>query len=346
MGDTTALAAWHEERGARWREGRELAVATYGRPSRESEAIDRGAALVDRTFNDRIELTGADRHRFLNGFVTCDVKNLTPGENGVGFFTNSQGRILADVRILAFDDRLWLEVPADQGPDLVAHLKRFVIADRVEIRRLEDRSVLALVGPEAEELTGRLVDVGPSLAPGVRQGGFGSHDLVVDAGPWWGVAAVSLWIPSSSAVDLADGLEAGGAIPTGLDAFEARRVEQGFPRWGRDYDQAHFPQETGLEKETVSYTKGCYLGQEVVARIHYRGGVQRGLVGLVLDDCLPEGLSLLFEDREVGTLGSVVHSPKWGWIALAVLHRRASEPGTEITAKGHGTARVTSLPFS
>ncbi|MEM6457403.1 MAG: tRNA-modifying protein YgfZ, partial [Acidobacteriota bacterium] len=138
------------------------------------------------------------------------------------------------------------------------------------------------------------------------------------------------------------------------DAYEALRVVAGRPRWGRDYDASHFPQETGLEAEAVDYDKGCYLGQEVVARIHFRGGVQRGLRGLRLDPharAVP-GDALQHDTRSVGTVGTVVVHPDHGRIALAVVHQRAWDadgPLTVTAADGlaaHGRASIAPLPFA
>jgi folate-binding protein YgfZ len=137
----------------------------------------------------------------------------------------------------------------------------------------------------------------------------------------------------------------------GIAALEARRVELGVPRFGRDFGPEHFPQETGLGEQAVSYTKGCYLGQEVIARIHYRGQANRLLRGLRLPpgttvDAVADGAELRYEGRPVGTLSSAVRSPALGApVALAIVHRRGAEPGTRVEVEGGGAAEVVALPF-
>jgi folate-binding protein YgfZ len=157
----------------------------------------------------------------------------------------------------------------------------------------------------------------------------------------------TLWVSASIAPHLIESLlELDGVRQAGIEALEALRVEKGIPRFGVDYGPDNFPQETGLE-EAVSYTKGCYLGQEVVARIHYRGGVQKMIRGLVFDGEAPEsGAALLAEGREAGTVASVVRSPALGRpIGLSILHRRAAAPGTRLEVAAGGTAEVRELPL-
>jgi folate-binding protein YgfZ len=167
----------------------------------------------------------------------------------------------------------------------------------------------------------------------------------------WGLPALTLWVAASEAPAFFRRLlEAGrcvGVEPVGFAALETRRVEAGVPRYGRDFGADHFPQETGLEEQAVSYTKGCYLGQEVIARIHYRGQANRVMRGLRLPGGpLADGTEVAFEDRPLGTLSSAVDSPALGGaVALAVLHRRGAEPGTRVRVPG-GEAEVVSLPFA
>lgn len=289
-------------------------------------------------------MLGADRHRFLNAYVTCDVKALAPGHGAYGFFTNPQGRILADAVVLAHEDRLWLEVPPGQEEALLGHLQKYVLADRVELRPLADMVPLTLAGPGAAAV------LGDALPPG----GAWRHarsmvrgtEVALHRHGRLGVEAYTLWVSASIASHLAGRLLEDPAVqPVDLEALEVLRAEAGIPRFGVDFGPENFPQETGIE-EAVSYTKGCYLGQEVVARIHYRGGVQKTLCGLAFPGTAPApGTPLTFEEREAGTVGTVVDSPTLGQsIGLAILHRRAAAPGTRLTFPG-GEAEVRGLPF-
>lgn len=312
----------------------------------EYRALRNGCGLLDRSEAvGRLELVGADRHRFLNAYVTCDVKALTPGQGAYGFFTNPQGRILSDTVVLAHEDRLWLEVASGRERMLADHLKKYILADRVEVRTLDDMVPLTLLGPRAgEALSG--VELPPGDWQHARVMVRGTEVALVRSGRL-GAEAYTLWVSASIASHLAgDLLENPEVKPAGLEAWEILRTEAGIPRFGMDFGEENFPQETGAE-EAVSYTKGCYLGQEVVARIHYRGGVQKILRGLVFDSgALPaHGTPLLFEGREAGLVGTALASPALGHpIGLAILHRRAAEPGTPLDFEG-GRAEVRELPF-
>jgi aminomethyltransferase len=291
------------------------------------QALKHGCALIDRSAQGRLELTGADRHRFLNAYVTCDVKGLAPGASCYGFFTSAQGRILADAVVFALAGRLWVEVPAGHEEALLRHLQKYILSDRVEVRVLAGRAPFALVGPASGA-----VEV--------------EADLPVSRAHPFGVPGLTLWVPAAEAPQIKSRLlEDGRVVEAGLEALEVVRTEAGVPWFGRDFGPENFPQETGRE-DAVSYTKGCYLGQEVVARIHYRGGVQKILRRLAFQPGqAPEsGTTLLHEDRAAGVLGTVVDSPAYGHpIGLAILHQRAAEAGTRLRFAG-GEAVVLASP--
>ncbi len=307
----------------------------------EDDHLALGCGIADLSWRGGLELTGADRLRFLHAYVTCDVKGLAPGAGAYGFFTTPQGRILSDAILAAQDDRLWLEVGAGQEEALATHLRKYVIADRVEIRPLEGVRLLAAVGFRAAEILGV-----PELAARWSHARVSIHgtEVLVQRRELAGAAAWTLWVPEAEADGLIETLAAAGARRVGEEAMEVLRVEAGIPRFGQDYGPANFPQETGIE-EAVSYTKGCYLGQEIVARIHYRGGVQNLLRGVEFDGEPAVGASLLYEGREAGKATSVVRSPVLGkTVGLAILHKRAAEPGTVVEVEGGGTAEVTVVP--
>lgn len=318
----------------------------YGPVPGEVRTLREGCGLADRSWTGRLELLGADRHRFLNAYVTCDVKSLAPGEGAYGFFTNPKGGILSDVVVLVHEDRLWLQLPPGQDDAMAAHLRKYILADRVEVRPLEDMLPLSLAGPRAAEA------LGTELPPAgdwrhIRARVHGT-EVALQRTARLGAEAFTLWVSASIAGHLTETLlEIPGVLPAGFEALEVLRAEAGLPRFGRDFGPENFPQETGAE-EGVSYTKGCYLGQEVVARIHYRGGVQKTLRGLDFGTGpAPEpGTPLLFEDREVGKATTVVGSVALGRpIGLSILHKRAAEPGTRLDLPGGGVAEVRELPF-
>jgi folate-binding protein YgfZ len=269
--------------------------------------LRQGCGLVDRLWVEHLELVGEDRVRFLNGMVTGDVKALEAGDGLFAFFTSAQGRILAEARIEALAESLILELPSGCTEPIVEHLSRYVVADRVELVPRPELRVLSLVGPEAARVVAR---IGPGELP------FGKR---------WGAGPA--------------------AAPVGFVAAEALRIEAGCARFGPDFGSERFPQEVG-ETDALDFDKGCYLGQEVVARIHYRGKVNHRLCGLRLSvGTLPTaGSAVDLEGETVGSSGSAVVSPGLErGIALAVLHRKV-EPGAGVTVAGV-EAEVVDLPF-
>lgn len=310
----------------------------------EYRALRHGCGLLDRSEAGRLELVGADRQRFLNAYVTCDVKTIEPGHGAYGFFTSPQGRILSDVVVLAHEDRLWLEVAPGRERMLADHLKKYILADRVEVRTLDDMVPLSLLGPRAGEVLAELPPPGPWRHARVMVSGT---EVTLARSGRLGAEAYTLWVSASIASHLSERLLENPEVqPVGPEAWEILRTEAGVPRFGMDYGEENFPQETG-DEEAVSYTKGCYLGQEVVARIHYRGGVQKILRGLVFDSGEPpaHGTPLSFEGREAGAVGTAVGSLALGHpVGLAILHRRAAAAGTHLDFEG-GRAEVRELPF-
>jgi folate-binding protein YgfZ len=305
----------------------------YGSVAEEYRTLREGCGVSVRSEAGLLEITGKDRNRFLNAYITCEVKDLAPGQSAYGFFTSPQGRILSDAMVLALEDRFWLEVGPGQEETIASHLQKYILADRVEVQPLEGVLPITLVGPQAEAALPRNDDVKVQ-----RSGRFGA--------PAW-----TLWTPSAEAEPLVERLIEQGARRVGTEALEVLRTEAGIPRFGRDFGPDNFPQETGEEEEAVSYTKGCYLGQEVVARIHYRGGVQKTLRGLVFEPGTGPGpgVQLLYEGRQAGVATTVVQSIALGRpVGLGILHKRAAEPGTRLQMESIeqvGEVEVRELPL-
>jgi len=323
-----------------------LTETTVPTLAEQYRALREGCGLIDRSWTGRLEILGADRQRFLNAYVTCDVKALQSGDGAYGFLTNPQGRILSDLVVLAHEDRLWLELPPGQTEAVAKHLGKYILADRVEIRPLEDMQPVTLIGPGAAKALGDAALPPSGDWKHARSRVHGTEVALQRAGRL-GAEAYTLWVSASISRLLIERLlEEPGVTPVDFEALEVLRTEAGIPRFGVDFGPENFPQETGAE-EAVSYTKGCYLGQEVVARIHYRGGVQKGLRGLVFDAPAPApGTPLLHDGREAGKTGTAVESVALGRpIGLAILHRRAAESGMRLEiAEGRG-AEVAELPF-
>jgi folate-binding protein YgfZ len=303
-------------------------------------ALVSGAAIIDHPQQEWLVASGEDRHRFVNGLVTCDVRELESGSGAYGFFTSAQGRVLADVVVTATEQALILDLPAGGARLIADHMLRYKVADRVEINEEEGWDQFIVAGPRSasllEEVSGQSVagdDWGRREADGVAF--HGDRRL--------GVEATRVVGPRATLATLAGSLEAGGAVRAGAADLAAVRIERGKPWFGVDFSADNFPQESGLESETVSYTKGCYLGQEIVARIHYRGGVNRRILGLLSSEPIAVGGDLFAGDECVGKITSTARSSALGgYIALAMVHRKAD--GTVRLADGTTLALV-ELPF-
>ncbi len=297
-------------------------------------ALREGAALIERPA-DLLELTGPDRLRLLNGLITADVKSLAAGTTVSGFFTTGQGRILADFQLLAREESCWLVLPAGTGEMIRGHLEKYKVASRVEISQVTDRQLFELRGARAGEAVSLPKASGEGDEAVVASSETGAFFHLLRA--FSSEKTVSEWLREGAA---------SGLRRVSAAAVEIARIEDGELVFGVDFSGENFPQETGRES-AVSYAKGCYLGQEVVARIHYRGGVQRLPRGLRFagERMLAAGAELLLEGRPVGRATSLARSPRFGLIGLGLVHQRGAVPGTELEVSGGGTAVVVELPF-
>ena len=317
-----------------------------------SEALHAGVALVAPVPADQFDVGGADRVRFLHNLTTCDVRALGPGDSTRGFLTDVRGRVLADADVAVLEDRIRLRLPPGRGAAIAAHLARYVVADRVELAPRPDLAAAELRGDRAPALLEAL-GVAPPTAPGAhRELELGGVRVRVRARgrarhPRLELTALAEPLAAALAAVRAAG-SARGLVEPGHGALEALRIEDGELAWGVDYGEENLPQETG-EESAVSTTKGCYLGQEVVARLHFRGQLQRLARGLVFDPDAgaAPGVELLAADgRPAARATSVAHSVRLGRpVGLALVHRRAAEPGTRLALPDGGGAEVRALPL-
>jgi tRNA-modifying protein YgfZ len=317
-------------------------MSTTEQLTEDERAARHGCALVDRSERGKLALTGAEAKRFLQGQVTNDVEALTPGSGCFAAFLTNKGKMLGDMRVLDTGEELWLDTERVALQALFTMIRRYSLGYDVELhRRTLERGLLSLVGPESRAL------LGPDAPSGAEHTNLWSEIegirvllVTTDLG-------VDLIADSAQTAALRDALVARGARPVDEAVAEVVRVESGRPRYGVDLDDATIPQEAGLNERAVSFTKGCYVGQETVARLHYKGKPNRRLRGLRLSAELPSQTELLLGDKRVGVLGSVVTSPLHGPIALALV-RREAEPGAVVTARGEAgeaSAEVVELPF-
>ena len=315
-------------------------------------ALTERCGLLDRSERGKLALTGTEAAEFLNGQVTNDVVALGPGKGCYAAFLTHKGKMLGDLRILATEDELLLDTERAALQALFDMIRRFKVGYQVELhKRTLENALFSLIGPETDEIVERALGVRGSEAAS-QVPGDGEHDHVAGG---IGDAQVRL-IRTDTGIDVlcdaADGsgiseaLRAAGAQLVSEQAAEVVRVERGRPRYGVDIDDSTIPQEADLNERAVSFTKGCYVGQETVARLYYKGKPNRLLRGLRLSEPLSPGGRLKLGKREVGTLTSTALSPTLGSIGLALVRVQA-EPGSTLSVGDRtATAVVTELPFA
>ena len=359
MSKQLSLHDIHEAAGAKFMDlfGWQI-VQEFSSADSEYWALQKSAGLIDLSCSGIFELKGDDRTRFLHGMVTNDIKSLTPGGGCHAAFLSPQGRMTADLRVFCAEDSLILTTEPAVREQFGPALRKYIIGDRsVLIDRSEELAVLSLQGPKASELLASMLsqplplklpyDHFESTLAGAkiricrvdrtRAGGF---DLIVERqnlGLVWHLI-----------------LENGkneGVQPVGFESFNVHRIEAGIPWYGLDIDEHTLPIEAGLEKDAISFNKGCYIGQESVARITYRGHVNRKLIGLSLSGDRPpsKGDKISKDGQEVGWVTSSAYSPNLKIaIALGYLRREVLEPGTAVFIESSDAsvdAAVTPFPF-
>jgi folate-binding protein YgfZ len=313
-------------------------VATLALPA-AYEVLTSGCGLVDRSPLGKLLLTGPDAATFLNGQVSNDVEALAPGEGCLATFLTPKGKMLGDLRILRTHDEplgLLLLTERSSLQALFDQIRRGVIGWQVELhKRTLELGLLSLIGPRADEVAGAAGLAIPPAAEHATLDGVARTDVGLD-----------VLVPADESAQTRRRLLEAGAVETAEDAAEVVRVEHGRPRYGLDLDDTTMPAEAGLEEQAVSFSKGCYVGQETVARLHWKGRPNRHLRGLRLEGPAAPGDVVSDGEREVGRLGSVVDSPRLGPIALALV-RREVEPGARVAVGDHRVAaEVVALPFT
>lgn len=309
------------------------------------------SALVERAgagaapAADFLDLVGPDAARFLNGYVTCDVRALAELRHVRGFVTGREGRVLADLDLVALPGRLRLRLPAGLGETIRAHLGKYLLADRVELEPVAGVARLRLAGPAAPAVLAAAGLEAPTPG-GARPSELAGAPILLVAMERGRQPLFDLWAPAAGLDALEAALIDAGAERASASAFETLRVEAGELAFGIDYGPESFPQESG-DEGAVSYTKGCYLGQEVVARLRWRGQSQRTPCGLRFPGALPPpGTVVLHAGRPAGRATSIARSPRFGAIGLALLHRRVGEAAAPLELEGGFPAELAPLPFA
>jgi folate-binding protein YgfZ len=325
------------------------------------DAAHRGAAFLDRGARGKIAVAGVDRKTYLHAMLTNDIATLQPGTGCYAAFLTPQGRMITDLRVLEVGDLALLELRAEEAPVLIERLDAFVFTEDVKLGDLTGAfGELRVAGPSAARVVADVLGRGGASAPTVEdldawaefrnaRASFEGEMVLVAATRELGLPGFDLFVERAHAGRLAGALAEAGAEAMSGDASEALRIEAGIPRFGLDMDSETIPLEAGIEGRAISFTKGCYPGQEVIIRVVHRGGgrVARRLVGVtVAGDTVPAaGTVLQAGEKEVGKVRSAAWSPALGKpIALAYVHRDYTEPGTALQV-GQAAAIVTALPF-
>jgi folate-binding protein YgfZ len=313
-----------------------VAVATFDPQYR---AATEAVALLDRSERGKLAISGPQAAEFLDSLLSNDIASLRPGGGIDAALLTHKGRLLAEVRVLCTEDELELDTERASLQALFDALHRFRVGYDVEVhKRTLARGLLSLIGPGSDGTLASPPGPAEHAHHGTTLDGHAVRVIRSDIG-------IDVLCESEHTAAVSAALERAGALAIEEAVAEAIRIEHGRPRFGVDIDEDTMPQEAGIHDRSVSYSKGCYIGQETVARLYWKGRPNRHLRGLRLSEPLAPGAPLLLGDQQVAVVGSVTSSPRLGPIGLALV-RREAEPGALLTtADGAIHATVVDLPF-
>jgi len=337
-------------------------IADYGDALTEHSAVRQSAGVFDLSFRSRICLTGADRLRFLHGQVTNDVNRLRSGEGCYAALISAKGKMESDLNIYCLQDEVLLDFEPGLAAAISERLEKYVIADDVQlVDAAPHYGLLSVQGPKADAvlralaLAGHLPDT-PFSFTKATDSTLGEIYLMNQ--PRLGSVGFDLFVPVAALAAVADKLIAAaksvGGRACGWQAFEIARIEAGIPRFGVDMDETNIPLEAGLETRAISFSKGCYIGQEVISRIRTYGQVAKALRGLRLSDDLKnlpsKGDKLFHNGKEAGYITSALASPNLkANIALGYVRKEVNAIVTQLilrAAAGESPAAIVSFPFN
>lgn len=270
------------------------------------------------------EIRGAEGAEYLQGQLTNDIERLEPGQGCYAALLDNKGKMQTDMRVLARgEDSLLIISPVETASRMRRHLTMYSVGREIELIEVEDREVVSMLGPATAEALGK-IPLGKEHS--IKTIRFAEQDVDLVATD----LGADLIVAGEGAGRLRETLDAAGVHEVSPAAGAILRVESGRPAYGREMGPETIPQEAGLNERAVSFEKGCYIGQETVARLHYKGKPNRHLRRLRSEQPLEDGSLVHLGERELGSVGTAVLSPALGPVALAIL-RREAEPGSEVT---------------
>ena len=308
-----------------------------------------GAGIWNYEGRGLIEVSGGEAVQFLNGLITNDIAKLEENKWMFAAFPNAQGRLIAMVRVLKTNGKFLFDTGSVTRQKIFENLFRFTFAGDFIVHDLsDDFDCLSVQGKKSAELIGQLFNNKTPDENEIAEFEFGGEKIFAIQSKHLSQKGFDLFAPKAIFEDLTEQLKNLGAAKIGDQAFETLRIEQGTPRYGVDMDETNVVLETGID-EAVNFNKGCYIGQEIIARIHFRGHVAKKLTGLIFEDENAEinhGDEIkTLDDKNAGKITSVTFSPKLGKkIALGYVRYAFLEKGTELKV-GEAKASVEELPF-
>lgn len=309
-----------------------------------------GAGLIDQSSRGRITVSGSETVMFLNGLITNDMKTLAENRWMPAAFPTVQGRLIGAVRVVRTGDSFLIDTDAESHEAILKTVSRFTLAGDFKVTDLTDStSLLTLQGKSAVEIAEKVFETSLANLPrdGVVELEWKDTLVTIIRATHTGEDGFDLMIDVARASEVREALISAGAQTVSEDTLDTLRVEAGIARYGRDMDESNVVVETNLD-DAISYTKGCYIGQEIIVRIKHRGHVAKKLTGLRFDtdQKIESGAVIKSDDKEIGRVTSAVFSPNLNCtIALGYLRYEYLDPGTTVSTDSNIFATVTELPF-
>ena len=320
----------------------------FGEVGAEIAALRESSGVFDLGWRAKLLATGDDRVRWFNGMVTNNIKDLPQDHGAYSFLLNAQGQIQADMYVYNRSDYILVDTDESQGARVRELFDKYIIMDDVSISDASEKlSAIGIQGPESADVVKRLGQDVSGLKPlEIVDTKLGETSISIVRRDW-PAPAFEIWASASNLPTLWASVTAAGAKPVGSEAYESVRVLLGMPRYGMDIGDRDLPQETGQDR-ALNFRKGCYVGQEIVERIHSRGKVHRSLAGVIIEGPAPKsGVLVQSQGKQIGEVRSVTTIPVNGssrTFALASLRRDALPAGASLQV-GNANATLSDLPF-